>query len=262
MKNVVGVMSSTYVHYGLEEALEGIASAGFKYVELATIPGMMDHVFFDTSDPRISGKLCKEYGLTLLAIGAHERLMKEDAMETFKTCIDIAHELGVHYITTGTGDVESADDRERFYKEISLLGEYAAKRDVNICLEIHGDWLSNGRAGAEIVKKIGMRNIKINYDTANTVFYGNTRPEEDIKNALDCLGYVHLKDKRGGYKVWDFPALGEGEIKFNPILEVLRDYDGPIAVEIEFDGKERPLAEINGAVKKSYKFLQGFGLVP
>jgi len=261
MNNVIGLMSSAYVHYDLKDALKGISDAGFKNVELATIPGMMDHVFFDPNDVRKSGKLCKEYGLNLLAIGAHERLMKEGAVENFKKCINVANDMEVRYINTGTGDVKSKKDQEKFYKEISILGEYAAKRNINICLEIHGDWLNNGKIATEIVNKIGMPNIKINYDTGNVIFYGNTRPEKDIKNALGNLSYIHLKDKRGGYKVWDFPALGEGEVDFKVIFEALKEYEGPMSVEIEFDGKKHPLKEVDEAVKTSYLFLKGFGLV-
>jgi len=261
MKNIIGVMSSTYVHYGLSDALRGIANSGFKYIELCSIPGMMDHVFFDADDIKKCGKLCKEYGIKILGIGAHERLMKEDAVKNFKKCIDLAGDLEVGYITTGTGNVESEEDRIKFYREISLLGEYAAKRNISICLEIHGDWLNNGKVATDVVKDINMGNIKINYDTANVIFYGNTRPEKDIKNALGNLGYVHLKDKRGGYKVWDFPALGEGEIDFKVIFEALQEYKGPMCVEIELDGKEHSLEEVDEAVKTSYLFLKDFGLV-
>lgn len=261
MKNIISVMSSTYAHYGLEEALEGIRAAGFGYVELATIPGMMDHVFYDPTDIKKSSKLCEKYGLTILAIGAHERLMKANAVESFKKCIDWASDVGASYITTGAGEVKDEKDEERFYMEITQLGNYAKKKNITICLEIHGDWLNNGRIATEVVEKIGMENVRINYDTANVIFYGNTRPEEDLINAVNYLGYVHLKDKKGGYKVWDFPPLGEGEIDFKKIFGILKEYRGPMSVEIEFDGKRHPLSEINDALRKSYKFLAQFCLL-
>ena len=52
------------------------------------------------------------------------------------------------------------------------------------------------------------------------------------------LSNVHLKDKRGGKGVWDFPEPGGGHVDFAAILAILRDggYDGPASVEIEFDG--------------------------
>ena len=50
-------------------------------------------------------------------------------------------------------------------------------------------------------------------------------------------------------------ALGEGKVDFNIIMELIKNYTGPISVEIEFDGKERSLEDINLAVKKSHDFL-------
>ena len=49
---------------------------------------------------------------------------------------------------------------------------------------------------------------------------------------------MHLKDKRGGKGDWDFPAPGDGTIDFAGILGLLEagGYDGPLSVEIEFQG--------------------------
>ena len=264
MENKVGVISTTYSHYDLKDALEGITGAGFKYIELATIffPGQLykDHVFDERGDYKKCAELCKKFNVEIIAICAHGRLMKDDGIKRFKKCIDVANDLGVWCVSTGTGEIKSENDKKRFYNDIRILGEYAAKKDVMICIEIHNAWFSNGKAANQIINEIGMDNIKINYDTANVIFYGDTRPENDIKYALDNIAHLHLKDKRGGYKVWDFPALGEGEIDFNVIINALKDYDGSICVEIEFDGKQHPLEELNKAVKKSYEFLRNFDL--
>jgi L-ribulose-5-phosphate 3-epimerase len=265
MSNKIGVMSTTYAHYKLEDALSGIANGGFKYVELASIifPGCIynDHVFIDSGDIKKSVKLCKEYGVSIIAICFHGRLMKENAIENFKKCIDVADILEVGNVSSGTGEVKTEEDEKRFYEEISLLGEYASGKHINIFLEIHDSWFCNGKAADKIIKKIGLKNIKINYDTANVIYYGDTRPENDIKYTLPNLGHVHLKDKRGGYKIYDFPALGEGEIDFKDIFKTLKNYDGPMCVEIELDGSKHSLDELDEAVKKSFDFLKGFGLV-
>ncbi|NQT65971.1 MAG: sugar phosphate isomerase/epimerase [Actinobacteria bacterium] len=264
MNNKIGVMSTTYSNYDLEYALKGIANGGFKYIELSSVivPGQFykEHVFIDPNDIKMSAKLCKKYGITIVAVCAHGRLMMDNAVENFKKCIDAVNDLEVSYINTGTGDVENEKDQRRFYEEISLLGEYAAKKNITICLEIHDAWFSNGRVASEIVRKIGMENIKINYDTANVIYFGDTRPEDDIQNTLGNLGLVHLKDKRGGYNVWDFPALGEGEIDFKAIFNALKNYNGPMLVEIEFTEEKQPLEEVDKAVKKSYEFLKNFDL--
>jgi sugar phosphate isomerase/epimerase len=76
------------------------------------------------------------------------------------------------------------------------------------------------------------------------------------------MAFLHLKENGSGkFQDWNFPALGEGIIDFKKVFNLIKDYAGPISVEIEFDGKERSLEEINKAVKKSYDFLKGFGYV-
>jgi L-ribulose-5-phosphate 3-epimerase len=260
MKNKIGVITSTYVHNTVEEALDGIVTAGFRYVELITVPGFVEHIILSKQDMEKTLELCKKYGLELFSIAGHGRLMKKDAIENFKKLIDAADSINVKYIDTDTGDVKDDNDKKTFYKEIKILGDYAKDKGITIGLEIHGDWCNNGKIASEIIQRINHPNIKITYDTANTIFYGNIRPEEDIKHAIPFLGYVHLKDKKGGYKIWDFPALGDGTVNFKKIFKMLEKYEGPMCIEVELDGKENPLNIINEAVKKSYNFLKNFNL--
>ena len=45
MERIIGVNSNCYHGYRIEEALEGIAAAGFHYVELTATKGWTEHVF-------------------------------------------------------------------------------------------------------------------------------------------------------------------------------------------------------------------------
>ncbi len=267
MKNTIGVVTSTYPNYSAEEALEGISRAGFKYVELATCPGFFEHISPRPEDMKPGDEkkvldLCEKYNLTLQCIAAHTRMMKEDTVKNLKAVIDFAYRANVHFINTDTGEVNGHSDEEKFYSDITELANYAKDREVTICLEMHGNWCNTGKKGAEIIKKIGLPNVKLNYDTSNVIFYGGVRPEVDIEEALPYMGYLHLKDHGTGKKgEWNFPALGEGIVDFEKIFDYLKSYTGPISVEIEFDGEEKELETINEAVKKSYNFLKSHGYV-
>lgn len=267
MKKTIGVVTSTYPNYSGEEAMKGIAKAGFKYIELATAPAYFEHMprpEIKVNREIVDGVLkdCRDHGLTLQCIAGHTRLMKEKGVENFKKVLDFAGLAGVKYVTTDTGEVKNIEDEKKFYTDIRVIGDYAKEKGVTVCLEMHGEWCNNGKIGASIIKKINNPNIKLNYDTANVIFFGNVRAEDDLKYALPYMGYVHLKDNGSGKaKDWNFPALGEGIIDFEKIFELLKEFDGPGSVEIEFDGKERSLEEINEAVKKSYDFLKKHGCV-
>jgi len=264
MEKKIGVVTSTYPNYSRAEAIEGIAKAGFKYIELASAPSYFEHI------PRPEIKVdkeivdsvikeCKEHGLQLNCVAGHTRLMKENGVENFKKLLDFAGLAGVKYVTTDTGEVKNAEDEKKFYSDIRELGDYAKEKGITICLEMHGDWCNTGKVGAEIIKKINNPSVKLNYDTSNVTFYGDVRAEEDLKFALPYMGYVHLKDNGSGKaKDWNFPALGDGVLDFEKIFELLKYFDGPGSVEIEFDGKEYSLEEINEAVKKSFDFLKKY----
>ena len=267
MKKTIGVVTSTYPNYSGKEAIEGIAKAGFKYIELATAPAFFEHMprpEIKVSREIVDGVLkdCKDHGLTLQCIAGHTRLMKEKGVENFKKVLDFAGLAGVKYVTTDTGEVKNKEDEKKFYTDIRVIGDFARGKGVTVCLEMHGEWCNTGKIGAEIIKTVNHSNIKLNYDTANVTFFGNARAEDDLKYALPYMGYVHLKDHGSGkFKEWNFPALGDGVLDFDKIFDLLKEFDGPGSVEIEFDGKERSLEEINEAVKKSYDFLKKHGCI-
>ena len=262
MKKTIGVVTSTYPNYGGKEAIEGIAKAGFKYIELASAPSYFEHIprpEIEVSKAIVDGVLqeLKEYGLELQCLAGHTRLMKENGVENFKKFLDFAGFAGVKYVTTDTGEVKDEEDKKKFYGDIRELGDYAKEKGIIICLEMHGDWCNTGKVGAEIIKTANHPNVKLNYDTSNVTFYGNVRAEQDLQYAIPYMGYIHLKDNGSGKaKDWNFPALGDGVLDFEKIFELLKYFDGPGSVEVEFDGKERTLEEINEAVKKSFDFLK------
>ncbi len=266
MENIVGVVTTTYPNYGLKDALRGISKAGFEYVELTSAPAFFTHIDpnpeeMTEEDAKNILHLCKKNGLKVHCVAGHTRLMKENAVKNFKTVIDAAHVFGAKHVTTDTGEVKGDQDAQKFYGDMRQIGDYAQKKGVTVCLEMHGEWLNNGAIGAKIIEEIGHDQIKLNYDTANVMYYGGVKSEDDLANALPYLGFVHLKERGGGFKEWNFPAPGEGNLDFEKIFSLLKDYSGPMSVEIEFDGSEKPLGEIDAAVKKAYDFLKKHGYV-
>jgi len=264
MQNKIGVATSTYHFFSLEQTLDGVSKGGYKYIELLSVPGFVEHIVPSPEEMDEKGAvqllaLCKKYGLEMYCVGGHMRLMKGDSVGRFKKVIDCAALLGAKYITTDAGEVRNKKDEIKFYSDMEILGDYAQEKDVTICFELHGDWCNTGKETAEVVKKIDNSHVRINYDTGNVIFYGDTRPEEDIKYALPYISFMHLKDSGGKYQGYDFPVFGEGTVDFDSIFKTLEDYSGPMSVELEFDGKEHPIEKINDGVKECYEFLKRYG---
>ena len=238
----IGCSTNCYHGFDLDTALRGIAGAGFKYVELTAVKDYTEHVAPErmTRENRRSllNKL-KDHRLTPMSLSGHSNLASREGVELFKKRVDFAGEIGVGVVNSGPGEVETDDGAKAFFSLIDVVAEHAADAGVIVALETHGDLMGSGKAGAEIIRKIGSPWVRLNYDTGNVIFYGGVKPEDDIAAGLPYLAHVHLKDKKGGVKVWDFPPLGMGEIDFSRIFKTLAEgrYTGPISVEIEVLGK-------------------------
>lgn len=266
MDNTIGASSVIYDPFGAEEAFKGVAASGFKFIEITYMKGFAENIVKRPED--ISKKdiddilaLANEYGLSIYAFSVYEYIISKNAVDKFKKIIDVANAMGAHTIITDTGNVKKTeyDKINLFYENIAEIAEYARSNNTNICFEIHGGLCSTGRQGVEIVKKIDHPNVKLNYDTANVIYFGGERPEEDIIGLWPYFGFMHLKDKAGRNPEWDFPAVGDGNIDFKKIFEEIKEYDGPISVEIELTEGEYTLKEVNDAFKKSYNFIKSFG---
>jgi sugar phosphate isomerase/epimerase len=257
-----GVSTNCYHGYDLEAALSGIARSGFRGVEIAAVAGWTQHLTPGAADAEIDSlrESLGRHGLYLIGMSGHSDLTTPEGVGQFKRALDTAQKLGVTLVNTGIGGHEGGgEDEAAFLKLIPEVADYAAERGIVVALETHGSALATGQQGAGLVRRIGRENVRINYDTANVIFYGDTRPEDDIAAAIPYLACVHLKEARGGKGVWDFPALGEGKTDFARILRSLRDggYAGPLSLEVEFQGEPwPPVGEVDRSVKASFEHLR------
>ena len=253
----ITVNCACYKGYSLENALQYVAAAGYKMVELPCMRGWCEMVSPDMQESELEEvqKLLTKYGLSVPAVAAHvDFLSGPDAFEWLERSIPLAKKLGATIVITSPGEGEYEERLEKLRKLDTICGDYG----VQLALEPHGT-LCTGKQLKQAILEAGTKNVVINYDTANVLFFGGVNPLEDMPEAMDRIGYVHVKDKRGGQGVWDFPAAGEGELPIAALLSVLKQnkYDGIISAEIEFtpEGPES-LEEINRSIQASLTYLK------
>lgn len=267
MADRLAVSTNTYHSYSLDEALRGIAAAGFTSVELSSVPGWTEHVPRDADDDELHriGERVARHGLTAISLSGHSDLVSDTGIAEFRKALHIAKVLSIRYVTTSTGghDASSAgsldEQRAGFLERIRSLADEAAVDGIQICLETHGGISATGALAAELVRLIDRPNMGINYDTANVVFYGGVRPETDITAAAPLINHLHIKDQIGGPGVWNFPAIGTGEVDFAPIFHALDGvrFTGPCSIELEFQGEPwPPLDTVETALRTSLAFLR------
>ncbi len=267
MVDRLAASTNSYHSYSLEEALEGISRAGFTSVELTSVPGWTEHVLRDGDDAeveRVKG-LLETYGLTAVSFSGHSDLVTDEGVAQFRKALGLARKLGISKVTTSTGghDASSAgtleEQRAAFLERIGPLADEAASQGIDICLETHGGLLATGEMSKALVQDIGRPNVGINYDPGNVIFYGDTRPEEDLPKSADTVTHMHVKDQIGGAGVWNVPQVGTGDVDFPALFEILdaAGFDGPCSIELEFQGEPwPPLEEVNRAMAESYKHIR------
>lgn len=262
MKNPVIATTDSYKYLPLERALEGLSGVGFQQIELLCASEWTPH--YDPSTATVSDRArlveaLDRYGLRIASLSGHSNLATEEGVGKFRERLEFAASLGIRIVNTGVGDLSSEDRRHSFHRNIREVAAWASALGVTVALEPHGAWAPSGRALAEIVRGIGASSIRINYDTANVIYYSGERPEEDILSVGDLVAHVHMKDKVGGKMEWNFPALGKGEIDFPRILTVLEQsgYQGPFSIEIELTPEtERNAGLIDQAFRDSLAYLR------
>ena len=219
MGRIIAVNSNCYHGYSIEQAIDGIAAAGFRYIELTATKGWTEHVFPDQSFERLwqVKERLAEKGLTPFSMSGHCNLMDTARIHDFISNIRLAAFFGCGYIVSSIGEAHLSDQavasNEVVAEHIRALVPELEKYGLTLVLETHGDH-GSGRILKEIVDRVGSPRVGINYDTANALFYGNVDLGADLDASMDAIRYMHLKDKGGERTVWDFPALGKGWLDF------------------------------------------------
>jgi len=263
MPNPLAGHTNSYHTYGFDEALAGIAAAGFKHVELSAVPGWTEHVDLALHPEEVRSRV-SEHGLEAVSLSGHSDLTTPEGLEHGIKAVRWAAAYGIPIVNTAVGGHQSADENESaFLANVGELADAADEAGVVVALEIHGDIMASSEVTIPLVEKIGRDSIRVNYDTANVEYYSGDRAVDDLPKITRYLAHVHLKDTTGGKGNWDFPAIGDGVVDFRRVFEILDDagYSGPYSVEIEFRGEPWPsLADVDTAMKRSYEHLVALGM--
>ena len=271
MDRIVAANSNCYHGFTIEQAIDGIRRAGFRYIELTATKGWTEHVFPDMPFKRLLAvqDALAAAGLTPFSLSGHCNLMDTARIGDFLDNIRLAAFFGCTYIVSSIGEAHLKDQAVAGLNEVAAhvaaLVPALERYGLTLVLETHGYEHGTGAVLADVVRRVGSGRVKINYDTANVIFYGGVDPVTDLAGCVADVGYLHLKDKAGARGEWNFPALGQGAVDFPALFHVLRkaDNQSPLSVEIEFtQAGPADVGEVDRAMAASAAYLraQGFTL--
>lgn len=168
--------------------------------------------------------------------------IRAQTIENHKKWVDAAKYLGCHSIRVNAhGEGTSEDVAAAAVKGLTALSEYAATQGINVLVENHGGYTSNGQWLANVMKTVNMPNCGTLPDFGNfcmTVGYGSINSDEceDPYDIYKGVGELMPYAKAVSAKSYDFDENGnQPKIDYAKILKIVKDagYTGFIGVEYE-----------------------------
>lgn len=268
MKRLMLGSTIVFAPYTLDQALEGLAEAGYRHCEIGAVKGWFEHIDPDTVTDKEIGRVqtkLRDLGLNPVSLSGHAQLQTAEGAARFGRAIDVAQALGMQIVNTYTGDATTEAERDAYFANVADLCDKAARAGLKIGMETDSNMLPTAESGVAILDRIGKPNvIGFNYDPGNVVYYTGADPLTDIVFALPRLVHFHCKDKIGGKGVFNFPPPGDGELDLMNLIGQCdaAGFTGPISAEVEFDEHGWPNYDTcRIAAKRSVENLRGMGLL-
>lgn len=147
-----------------------------------------------------------------------EKLIREQAVRNHHKWVDIAKYLGCHAIRVnarGSENIGYDESMKVFIDGLSKLVEYGEKNEMNILVENHGGYSSNGRWLAEVMKQINNQHCGTLPDFGNFVvnreqgiFYDPlVGLSEIVPYAKGLSAKAHQFDNNGNETTIDFSKM-------------------------------------------------------
>ncbi|WP_461105679.1 sugar phosphate isomerase/epimerase family protein [Spirosoma koreense] len=211
---------------------------------------------------------CKDNGITnhLIMIDGEGNLGATDAAERAKAIenhhkwVECAKYLGCKTIRVNAAGNGTAEEvAKSAIESLSKLGEFAKPMNINVIVENHGSYSSNGKWLSGVMKQVNMKNVGTLPDFGNFCIKrgeGHTCQEEYDKyvGVQELMPYT-----KGGVstKFYNFDASGNCvETDYNRMMKIVKDTGFKGIAGIEYEGDS--LEEYDG-IRKSKALLERVG---
>ncbi len=255
MSHQIACFPNSYGRFGVPAALPLIAAAGIRSVELPIKTDGVPSFFGET--PVLTDRSGSEDADRILRLLAEHRLslcscnitsgnpLDRSVVEATIRKLELANALGVHLVVAGAGEAESTAERDKLLGHLREIGDHAAQLGITYCFETHPGICQNAAGMLEAMTELDHDALRLNFDTGNVLYYNRGADVIDsLRQVVNYVDHVHLKDSNGEFENWHFPALGAGgAVDFRKVREVLDEagFSGPCSLEIEgIQGEEPP----------------------
>ncbi len=277
MTHLLSCYTNCYGASGVWTAVEKIREAGLSHIELAlrshSMGGLVipeSAVITEKTDDETARKFVdhlKQHDVKISGcnVGGADIRTPEGLETTEKRVRFAARWFQTDICVTGAGQPTNDEERALVIKHLKQIGQTAADCGIVVCLETHKGPTENARAMLETIEAVDHPNIRLNFDTGNIAYYNKgVDPCDELLKVKELVRNVHVKDNRGGFEDWYFPAVGDGgAVDFVRVRKIMDDleYRGAFTIEIEGIGGEvePPLEARHERVVRSVRHLEACG---
>jgi inosose dehydratase len=277
MQRILSCFTNCYGAAGVWKAVELIGAAGIDHLELAlrghNFGGLVipeSAVLTEKTDDAMAQAFCEHLArhnvkLSGCNVGSAD-LRTGEGVDLIERRIHFAARwFEVATVISGAGQPESAAERRIVVAGLRQIGDVAGGLGITIALETHKGPTQNAAAMLNLMGAVDHPHVRLNFDTANILYYNaGVDVAEELEKVKDLVRNVHVKDSRGRFEDWYFPAVGDGgSVDFTRLRQILDGvgFRGPYTIEIEgIGGEPEPgLEERQERIARSVRHLRACG---
>ena len=273
----LGCSTILYGEYILDQALDGIAKAGYAMIELCARPGMAPHVEIGkpTSYYREVRDKIESRGLAIESLAGNGGISM--ASDDFPRVLEAASLLGAPLIAEGSGGQSPMVEDETFTAEYEAslqgvldiwnhAGEQAAGFGIKLTMKPHvGTAIYSSKTILRAVQGLNLGQIGINYDPSHIWRSGTQEdPVETLEQVKQYVFTLRIRDNRASRERPIGPVEnqipGKGAMDLPAIAAVMKSIEQAPCATLEIVGTHMgrgwALEDVQCVVDESIAYLK------
>ena len=230
----IGCFNRAWTKWPYDDALDGIAAAGYKITGL--LSAHRGEVFTSSdATPEYLDNLKKRISqrglaVNMTAIHFQAEAPLPDNIADLRKQIENSARLELTFMLTF--GVDKPEHYDNFYRLMADAAEHAQKRGIHIVLKPHGGGSGASEEILRCLDKVGHPNFKIWYDAGNIIYYTGKDPVAELEPIARHVTGFCAKDCPGP-KGEVMSQFGSGKVDFTAVFRKLKSagFNGPLMVE-------------------------------
>jgi sugar phosphate isomerase/epimerase len=230
----IGCFNRPWTKWSYDEALDGIAAAGYKLTGLLSVHHGEQFTSSAATPEYLDGlkKRIAQRGLAvnMTAIRFRPEAPLAENIADLRKQIENAARLELTFMLTF--GVDKPEHYENFYRLMADAAAQTQKRGLRLVLKPHGGGSGASEEILRCLDKVGHPNFNVWYDAGNIIYYTGKDPLAELEPIARHITGFCVKDCPGP-KGEVMSQFGTGKVDFKAVFAKLKaaGFNGPLMVE-------------------------------